>query len=244
MPGSCTSSPRSPARCAPGYDALHALQACLNIGTLSGAPKIRATQLLRERRDAPSAAPMAARSAGWPATGMMDSGVVIRIGGGQGRHRLSSAPAPASSTTATRCARPTRRGARPRRSSPRSPAAPERRHDAATSCCIDNLDSFTFNLVDAIQRLGATVAGAAQHRLGQGGARRAPRTAARSILISPGPGPAARIRAASSNWSRCAKGRVPLAGVCLGQQAILMEAGGAARTRGRAGPRQGQPARP
>ncbi len=30
-----------------GYDALHALQACLNVGTLTGAPKIRATELLR-----------------------------------------------------------------------------------------------------------------------------------------------------------------------------------------------------
>lgn len=31
----------------PGYDALHAAQACLNVGTLSGAPKIKATELIR-----------------------------------------------------------------------------------------------------------------------------------------------------------------------------------------------------
>jgi anthranilate synthase component 1 len=30
-----------------GYDALHAAQACLNVGTLSGAPKIKATELIR-----------------------------------------------------------------------------------------------------------------------------------------------------------------------------------------------------
>lgn len=33
---------------APGLDALHACQACLNPGTLTGAPKLRAMQLLRE----------------------------------------------------------------------------------------------------------------------------------------------------------------------------------------------------
>jgi anthranilate synthase component 1 len=60
-----------------GYDALHALQACLNIGTLSGAPKIRATQLLRgaERtRRGPYGGAI-----GWLAgDGTMDTGVVIR----------------------------------------------------------------------------------------------------------------------------------------------------------------------
>ena len=34
-------------RLRPGLDALHALQACMNMGTLSGAPKLRATELLR-----------------------------------------------------------------------------------------------------------------------------------------------------------------------------------------------------
>jgi len=33
---------------APGLDALHACQACFNLGTLTGAPKLRAMQLLRE----------------------------------------------------------------------------------------------------------------------------------------------------------------------------------------------------
>ena len=35
------------------YDALHALQACLNPGTLSGAPKLKATELLRQIRTNP-----------------------------------------------------------------------------------------------------------------------------------------------------------------------------------------------
>jgi anthranilate synthase component 1 len=61
----------------PGYDALHALQACLNIGTLSGAPKIKATQLLRgaeKTRRGPYGGAI-----GWLAgDGRMDTGVVIR----------------------------------------------------------------------------------------------------------------------------------------------------------------------
>jgi anthranilate synthase component 1 len=62
---------------APGYDALHAFQACLNIGTLSGAPKIKATELLRgaeKTRRGPYGGAI-----GWLAgDGRMDSGVVIR----------------------------------------------------------------------------------------------------------------------------------------------------------------------
>ena len=59
------------------YDALHALQTCLNVGTLSGAPKLKATELLRRyertRRGAYGGA------VGWlNGEGLMDTGVVIR----------------------------------------------------------------------------------------------------------------------------------------------------------------------
>jgi anthranilate synthase component 1 len=59
------------------YDALHALQTCLNVGTLSGAPKLKATELLRRyertRRGAYGGA------IGWlNGDGLMDTGVVIR----------------------------------------------------------------------------------------------------------------------------------------------------------------------
>jgi anthranilate synthase component 1 len=62
---------------AAGLDALHALQACLNVGTLSGAPKLRATQLLRRyertRRGHYGGA------IGWlSGEGLMDTGVIIR----------------------------------------------------------------------------------------------------------------------------------------------------------------------
>jgi len=64
-------------RLRPGRDALHALQACLNVGTLSGAPKIRATQLLREN-EVTKRGPYGG-AIGWiRGDGLMDTGVVIR----------------------------------------------------------------------------------------------------------------------------------------------------------------------
>ena len=60
-----------------GLDAFHALQACLNVGTLTGAPKIRAMELLR-------GAELAKRgpyggAIGWMnGEGLLDTGVVIR----------------------------------------------------------------------------------------------------------------------------------------------------------------------
>jgi anthranilate synthase component 1 len=60
-----------------GYDALHALQACLNVGTLSGAPKLKATELLR-RAERTKRGPYGG-AVGWlSGDGAMDTGVVIR----------------------------------------------------------------------------------------------------------------------------------------------------------------------
>ena len=60
-----------------GLDMLHALQACLNVGTLTGAPKIRATQLLRET-EATKRGPYGG-AIGWlNGAGLMDTGVIIR----------------------------------------------------------------------------------------------------------------------------------------------------------------------
>jgi anthranilate synthase component 1 len=60
-----------------GYDALHALHACLNVGTLSGAPKLKATELLR-RAERTRRGPYGG-AVGWlSGEGTMDTGVVIR----------------------------------------------------------------------------------------------------------------------------------------------------------------------
>jgi anthranilate synthase component 1 len=62
---------------ADGLDCLDALQSCLNVGTLSGAPKLRATELLREY-EATKRGPYGG-AVGWlSGTGEMDTGVVIR----------------------------------------------------------------------------------------------------------------------------------------------------------------------
>lgn len=58
-------------------DMLHALQACLNMGTLTGAPKIRATQLLRQT-EVTKRGPYGG-AVGWiNGDGAMDSAVIIR----------------------------------------------------------------------------------------------------------------------------------------------------------------------
>jgi anthranilate synthase component 1 len=60
-----------------GFDALHALQACLNVGTLSGAPKLKATELLR-RTERTRRGPYGG-AVGWlSGEGAMDTGVIIR----------------------------------------------------------------------------------------------------------------------------------------------------------------------
>jgi anthranilate synthase component 1 len=62
---------------APAYDALHALQTCLNVGTLSGAPKLKATELLR-RYERTRRGPYGG-AIGWlNGEGLLDTGVVIR----------------------------------------------------------------------------------------------------------------------------------------------------------------------
>ena len=61
----------------PGLDGLHALQACLNVGTLTGAPKIRATELLRGA-EVTKRGPYGG-AIGWlNGEGRLDTGVVIR----------------------------------------------------------------------------------------------------------------------------------------------------------------------
>ena len=60
-----------------GYDAVHALQACLNVGTLSGAPKLRAIELLRET-ERTKRGPYGG-AVGWMnSAGALDTGVIIR----------------------------------------------------------------------------------------------------------------------------------------------------------------------
>jgi anthranilate synthase component 2 len=89
---------------------------------------------------------------------------------------------------------------------------------------IDNLDSFTFNLVEAIARLGAS-ARVLRNTVAAPRALVLAQESEAVILLSPGPG---RPEEAGCGLElvTLARGSVPLVGICLGHQAIVREAGG------------------
>ena len=89
---------------------------------------------------------------------------------------------------------------------------------------IDNHDSFTFNIVEALEGLGATVRTVRNEITAENALEQAQASNA-LILISPGPG-RPEDAGCCMDLIRLAKGQVPLFGVCLGQQAIVLEAGG------------------
>jgi anthranilate synthase component 2 len=87
---------------------------------------------------------------------------------------------------------------------------------------IDNYDSFTFNLVQYLQALGAEVEVVRNDAVDVAGIRA---LAPERIVISPGPG---RPEAAGSTLAliRELAGAIPILGVCLGHQAIGQAYGG------------------
>jgi anthranilate synthase/aminodeoxychorismate synthase-like glutamine amidotransferase len=90
---------------------------------------------------------------------------------------------------------------------------------------IDNLDSFTFNLVESLKRLGARVRVLRNSVVATDALAQAERDQA-TIMLSPGPG-GPRDAGCCLELIAQAKGRVPVVGVCLGHQAIAEEAGAA-----------------
>ncbi|WP_205481112.1 anthranilate synthase component II [Sphingomonas arenae] len=89
---------------------------------------------------------------------------------------------------------------------------------------IDNLDSFTFNLVESLKRLGHPTR-VVRNRIGAGEALAQAESNDAAILLSPGPGGPEEAGCCLELIAR-AKGRVPVIGICLGHQAIVKEAGG------------------
>ncbi|QAY79803.1 anthranilate synthase component II [Sphingosinicella sp. BN140058] len=89
---------------------------------------------------------------------------------------------------------------------------------------IDNLDSFTFNLVEAIERLGAKVR-VLRNSVAAAEALAAAEQVGAHIILSPGPGRPEDAGCCLELIAR-ARGRVPVLGVCLGHQAMVLEAGG------------------
>jgi anthranilate synthase component 2 len=87
---------------------------------------------------------------------------------------------------------------------------------------LDNRDSFTFNLAQALQRLGAEVDVRRSSELDVAGLRA---LAPDALLIGPGPG---RPEGAGCSLDaiRELAGELPILGVCLGHQAIAAAQGG------------------
>jgi len=89
---------------------------------------------------------------------------------------------------------------------------------------IDNRDSFTFNLADSCARLGAYVKVVRNSISAEAALARAKREGM-MILLSPGPG-YPQDAGCCMALIALAKGRMPLIGICLGHQAMVLEAGG------------------
>ena len=87
---------------------------------------------------------------------------------------------------------------------------------------IDNLDSFSFNLVESFERLGCTVRVLRNSVSAEDALARADGSL---IVLSPGPG---RPEDAGCTMAliALAEGRVPVLGICLGHQALVQAAGG------------------
>ena len=89
---------------------------------------------------------------------------------------------------------------------------------------IDNLDSFSFNLVESFQRLGCT-GQTLRNSIPAAEALALAERRGAVIVLSPGPGRPEGAGCCMELVS-LAKGKVPLLGICLGHQAIVLEAGG------------------
>lgn len=89
---------------------------------------------------------------------------------------------------------------------------------------IDNVDSFTFMLVDYLTALGAEVAVKRNDALTAG---EAVGSGADGILISPGPGRPEEAGISVDLAAACIERNHPLLGVCLGHQAIALACGSA-----------------
>lgn len=90
---------------------------------------------------------------------------------------------------------------------------------------IDNLDSFSFNLVESFERLGATVR-VVRNTIDAAQAAAIARDEDALIVLSPGPGRPEEAGCTLDLIGR-ALGQIPVLGICLGHQAIVHQAGGA-----------------
>jgi anthranilate synthase/aminodeoxychorismate synthase-like glutamine amidotransferase len=95
---------------------------------------------------------------------------------------------------------------------------------------VDNYDSFTFNLVQALEAAGAEVRVVRNDALGREAIEALaadPIARLRGIVISPGPGSPSDAGVSVEAIRVAADRRIPLLGVCLGMQSMAAAFGGA-----------------
>ena len=219
-----------------GRDALDALRAVFPAGTLSGAPKVRAMQLIseleHERRGVYGGA---VGYLGYD--GSLDTAIAIRsavLRGGRihvhGGPGIVAGSVPESefeeteqkSAAIRRGDRDGRRDRKPRRQHSETCRA-ARGREVQVILVIDNYDSFTYNLVQALEAAEADV------RVVRNDEIDADRAGAladdglrplRGIVISPGPGDPDDSGISMDAIELAREREIPLLGVCLGMQAI------------------------
>jgi anthranilate synthase component 2 len=91
---------------------------------------------------------------------------------------------------------------------------------------IDNYDSFTYNLVQFLGELGADLR---VFRNDKVGISELEQMQPKAFVISPGPGTPEKDSGVSNDVIRAFSGRVPILGVCLGQQCMGHVFGGTVR---------------
>ncbi len=213
----------------PGLDALHAYQASANMGTLVGAPKIRATELLRGA-EAGKRGPYGGAVGYLDDAGNLDTAIVIRsavVENGVAHVRAGAGVVHDSVPLLE--ADETRRKAEGVLAAIRGPVARPRAGGARGDrrrevIFVDNFDSFTFNLVESFERLGGRVR-VFRNTADAGWLVEQARVRNALLVVSPGPGAPEDAGCCLELIAR-ARGVVPLLGVCLGHQAIVKEAGG------------------
>ena len=234
-------------RLRPDLDALDALRAVFPAGTLSGAPKVRAMQLIAEAEGERRG--LYGGAVGYLGyDGNLDTAITIRsavlrdglahVHTGAGivagsvpeREFEETEHKAAAMRRAIELAAGAETGGRPRGTGsdaaerPRTRSGRRSRRGAAVILVIDNYDSFTFNLVQALQAAGATVRVVRNDAIDRDGHRRARdrrrRGPARDRRSRPGPGDPTTAGVSVDTIEVAAERGIPLLGVCLGMQSM------------------------
>lgn len=215
-------------------DALHAYQASLNMGTLVGAPKVKAAEILRQVE-------YSKRGIYGGAVGYLDNqgdlNTAIMIRSALVKNKVAYVRAgagvvydsdPAFEVQETynkaKAVLASLRGVDWMATSPTAPRHDD--HQKASVLLIDNFDSFTFNLEAEFKNLGCDVQVwrnniSADEALKLALAMPEPRL----IVLSPGPGAPSDAGCCIELIKKC-QDRVPILGVCLGHQAMIEAFGG------------------